>query len=47
MTNGQPDELTARLESVEQKLDDLGDELDIIRTIQTGKGSNGNGGNRL
>ncbi|MFN6570626.1 hypothetical protein [Dendronalium sp. ChiSLP03b] len=32
----QPENLNDRLNTFDQKLDDLGDELDLIRTIQTG-----------
>ncbi|MEA5504433.1 hypothetical protein VB735_15175 [Halotia wernerae UHCC 0503] len=36
MTNAEPNDITARLESIDQRLEDLGDELDEIRTIQSG-----------
>ncbi|MBD2667380.1 hypothetical protein [Richelia sinica] len=35
MTNSQP-EITARLDDIDQRLDQLGDEIDLVRTIQEG-----------
>jgi uncharacterized protein YukE len=35
MTNSQPD-ITARLDDIDQRLDQLGDEIDLVRTIQEG-----------
>ncbi len=36
MTNAQPEDITARLDSIEEQLEQLGDEIDLIRTIQNG-----------
>lgn len=36
MTNAQSEDINARLESIDRCLEDLGDELDEIRTIQSG-----------
>ena len=34
MTAGQPEEGAARLNSIDEQLEQLGDEIDLIRTIQ-------------
>lgn len=36
MTNAEPSDVNARLTTVEEQLEQLGDELDLIRTIQNG-----------
>ncbi len=36
MTNSQPDDINARLNDIDERLEQLGDELDLIRTIQNG-----------
>ena len=36
MTNAQPEDINARLGSIEEQLEQLGDEIDLIRTIQNG-----------
>jgi septal ring factor EnvC (AmiA/AmiB activator) len=36
MTNSHPEDTTARLDDIDQRLDQLGDEIDLIRTIQDG-----------
>ena len=34
MTNAQPEDVTARLDNIDEQLEQLGDEIDLIRTIQ-------------
>lgn len=36
MTNSQPENLTTRVASLEEQLEQVLDELDLLRTIQTG-----------
>ena len=36
MTNAQPEDITARLDNIDEQLEQLGDEIDLIRTIQNG-----------
>lgn len=36
MTNAQPEDFAARLDSIDEQLEQLGDEIDLIRTIQNG-----------
>ncbi|MBW4612224.1 MAG: hypothetical protein KME21_02895 [Desmonostoc vinosum HA7617-LM4] len=36
MTNFQPEDTTARLDDIDNRLEQLGDEIDLIRTIQDG-----------
>jgi hypothetical protein len=36
MTNAYQPDITARLDDIDERLEQLGDELDIIRTIQNG-----------
>ncbi|AFY49203.1 PMC2NT (NUC016) domain protein [Nostoc sp. PCC 7524] len=37
MTNSQPlEDITARVDDIDQRLDQLGDEIDLVRTIQEG-----------
>ena len=36
MTNAHPEDITARLDSIDEQLEQLGDEIDLIRTIQNG-----------
>lgn len=34
MTNAQPEDISTRLDDIDTRLEELGDELDLIRTIQ-------------
>lgn len=36
MTNSQPEDVNARLDDIDNRLEQLGDEIDLIRTIQDG-----------
>ena len=36
MTNAYQPDITARLDDIDERLEQLGDELDLIRTIQNG-----------
>lgn len=36
MTNADQPDITARLNEIDERLEQLGDELDLIRTIQNG-----------
>ncbi|MDZ8186572.1 MAG: hypothetical protein RMX96_17200 [Nostoc sp. ChiSLP02] len=36
MTNSHPEDLTPRLDDIDNRLEQLGDEIDLIRTIQDG-----------
>jgi len=36
MTNSQPEDTTARLDDIDNRLEQLGDEIDLIRTVQDG-----------
>ncbi len=36
MTNAQPEDIIARLDNIDEQLEQLGDEIDLIRTIQNG-----------
>jgi len=36
MTNAQPEDINVRLDNIDEQLEQLGDEIDLIRTIQNG-----------